>query len=141
MVNPFAASEWIIHDLLTPTGYASTISDSKLVVKATTSLRSGSGTLNVSSVTDRQRMQHRTACFRCVYGKERGRDPDKLTCSPGSTCGLLQANRDACFAVKLPIYDRTQGSDGNRTNSRCDVGWYRRVWLRPHTALSAVCST
>ena len=22
MVNPFAASEWIIHDLLTPTGYA-----------------------------------------------------------------------------------------------------------------------
>ena len=46
-VNPFAASEWIIHDLLTTTGYASTISDSKLVVKATTSLRSGSATINV----------------------------------------------------------------------------------------------
>ena len=55
--QPLCRLGWIIHHLLTPTGYASTISASKLVVKATTSLRSSSGTLNVSSVTDRQRMK------------------------------------------------------------------------------------
>jgi len=37
--------------------YASTISDSKLVTNAATSLRSGSGTSNALSVPDRQRMK------------------------------------------------------------------------------------
>ena len=38
-------------------GYVSTISGSKLVANATTSLRSGSGTSNALSVSDRQRMK------------------------------------------------------------------------------------
>ena len=37
--------------------YASTMSGSKLVANATTSLLSGSGTSNVVSVSDRQRMK------------------------------------------------------------------------------------
>ena len=39
------------------TSYASTISGSRLVMKVMTSPRSGSGTVNVSSVADRQRMK------------------------------------------------------------------------------------